>query len=126
MDLGIRGRRALVMASSQGLGRACATALAAEGCDEYVNGRHPAKLEAVAQEIRARTGVEVIPVVADLNTESGRAALISACPADCRGTSWGPRFGLPWQAARQSASRLPSTIRALMKTAAPDAAWPTY
>lgn len=80
MDLGIAGRTALVCASSQGLGKACALALAQEGVDVFVNGRDAAKLEAAADEIRRATGVRVTPVVADLNTEAGRAALLAACP----------------------------------------------
>jgi 3-oxoacyl-[acyl-carrier protein] reductase len=80
MDLGIRGRRAIVCASSRGLGRACARALAAEGVDVVVNGRDSAQLDATAAEIRAATGVRVDAVVADLCTEEGRAKLLAACP----------------------------------------------
>lgn len=80
MDLGIRGRKALVCASSQGLGLACATALAQEGCEVWLNGRDAARLEAAAQALRAATGAVVHAVVADLNAESGRAALLAACP----------------------------------------------
>ena len=53
MDLGITGRRALVCASSQGLGQACALALAQEGCEVFINGRQADKLEAAAQTLRA-------------------------------------------------------------------------
>ncbi|MDE2396310.1 MAG: SDR family oxidoreductase [Burkholderiales bacterium] len=81
MDLGIRGRTALVCASSQGLGQACALALAQEGCRVFINGRDAAKLEAAAAGLRAATGAEVVPVAADLDTEAGRAALVAACPA---------------------------------------------
>lgn len=80
MDLGIAGRRALVCASSRGLGRACARALAAEGVEIVVNGRDAAQLEATAAEIRRESGVAVIAVAADLCTEEGRAALLAACP----------------------------------------------
>jgi 3-oxoacyl-[acyl-carrier protein] reductase len=80
MDLGISGRRALVCASSRGLGRACARALAAEGAEIVVNGRDAARLEATAGEIRRESGVRVTAVVADLCTEAGRAALLAACP----------------------------------------------
>ncbi|MDE2453551.1 MAG: SDR family NAD(P)-dependent oxidoreductase, partial [Burkholderiales bacterium] len=79
MDLGIRGRTALVCASSQGLGQACALALAQEGCRVFINGRDAAKLEAAAAGLRAATGAEVVPVAADLDTEAGRAALVAAC-----------------------------------------------
>jgi len=79
MDLGLSGKTALVCASSQGLGRACATALAEEGVAVFINGRDQVKLENTAAEIRALTKVEVTPVAADLNTEAGRAALLAAC-----------------------------------------------
>jgi 3-oxoacyl-[acyl-carrier protein] reductase len=80
MDLGIAGRRALVCASSRGLGRACARALAAEGVEVVINGRDAARVEATAEEVRRESGVRVTPVVADLCTEEGRAALLAACP----------------------------------------------
>ena len=80
MELGIAGRRALVCASSRGLGRACARALAAEGVEIVVNGRDTARLEATADEIRRESGVPVTAVVADLCTKEGRAALLAACP----------------------------------------------
>ncbi len=79
MDLGIAGRRAIVCASSQGLGRACALALAREGCEVFINGRDGARLAATAAEITQLTGATVHPVVADLNDAAGRAALIAAC-----------------------------------------------
>jgi 3-oxoacyl-[acyl-carrier protein] reductase len=80
MDLGIAGRRALVCASSRGLGRACARALAAEGVELVLNGRDAARLEATAREIRRESGVRVVAVAADLDTEEGRAALLAAAP----------------------------------------------
>ena len=80
MDLGIKGRKAIVCASSQGLGLACATALAREGCVVFVNGRDLSRLEKAAAAIEAATGVRATPVVADINTESGRAQLVAACP----------------------------------------------
>jgi 3-oxoacyl-[acyl-carrier protein] reductase len=80
MDLGIAGRRALVCASSSGLGRACARALAAEGVEIVVNGRDAARLEAAAEAIRRESNVRVTAVVADLCSEEGRAALLAACP----------------------------------------------
>lgn len=79
MDLGIGGRRALIMASSQGLGRACAMALAAEGCEIVVNGRDAGKLERTAAEIRDATGAKVTAVVADVTTPEGREQLLAAC-----------------------------------------------
>ena len=80
MDLGIAGKKAIVCASSQGLGRACALALAEEGVSVVINGRDAAKLEATAAEIRRVTEVRVIPMVADINTADGQSALLQACP----------------------------------------------
>jgi len=80
MDLGITGRKAIVCASSRGLGKACATALAREGVAVVVNGRDPERLEETAAGIRAATGAPVTAVAADLCTEEGRARLVAACP----------------------------------------------
>jgi 3-oxoacyl-[acyl-carrier protein] reductase len=80
MDLGLKGRKAIVCASSKGLGRACAQSLAEAGCSVVVNGRTAAQVEQTAREIAASTGVLTIPVVADVGTPEGRAALIGACP----------------------------------------------
>ncbi len=80
MELGIAGRRALVCASSKGLGKACALALVAEGVDVVINGRTPETLEAAAAEARALGGGAVRAVCADVTTEAGRAALLEACP----------------------------------------------
>ncbi|MFW5655782.1 MAG: SDR family oxidoreductase [Roseicyclus sp.] len=78
MDLGIRGRRALVCASSKGLGRGCAEALAGEGVDLILNARGAEALEATAAAIRAAHGVSVTAVAADITTEAGRAAVLAA------------------------------------------------
>lgn len=80
MDLGLQGRRAIVCASSRGLGKACARALAAEGVDVVINGRDPERLAATAAELRAATSVAVTAVAADVATEAGRALLLAACP----------------------------------------------
>lgn len=80
MDLGLRGRKAIVCASSKGLGRACAIALAREGVDVVVNGRTPETVRATAAEIRAAYPVRVSEAVGDVATEAGRAALLAACP----------------------------------------------
>ena len=80
MDLGIQGRTALVCASSQGLGYACALALAQEGCHVFINARNQTRLLAAAVELGRLTGARVTPIQADINTEAGRAALIVACP----------------------------------------------
>jgi 3-oxoacyl-[acyl-carrier protein] reductase len=80
MDLGIGGRRAVVCASSAGLGKACALALAREGCRVVVNGRNEARLGTAVHEIAELTGGNIVGVTADLNTVTGRAALVAACP----------------------------------------------
>ena len=80
MDLGIGGRQAIVCASSRGLGRGCAMALAEAGCDVVINGRNVEKLEATATAIRSATGAKVIAVAADVATAEGQAALLRACP----------------------------------------------
>lgn len=80
MDLGIKGRKAVVCASSQGLGLACATSLAREGCMIFINGRDESRLDKAVAEIEAATGMRAAPVAADINTEAGRAKLIAACP----------------------------------------------
>jgi len=81
MDLGIAGRKAIVCASSRGLGRACARALAQAGCEVVINGRDAKTLEATAAELRQATGAKVTPVRADVATADGQAALLAACPA---------------------------------------------
>ena len=80
MDLGISGKRAIVCASSRGLGRGCAMALAAAGCDLVINGRDEAVLKATAEEIADLHGVKVTPVAADVSSADGQRALLAACP----------------------------------------------
>ena len=80
MDLGIKGRKALVCASTQGLGLACATSLALEGCEVFINGRQADKVRQVASELARQTGAVVHGVAADITTEAGRTALLAACP----------------------------------------------
>jgi 3-oxoacyl-[acyl-carrier protein] reductase len=81
MDLGIRGRTAIICASSQGLGRGCAQALAEAGAAVVINGRNQGLLEQTAQHIRDSTGASVTAVLADISTPEGQAALLAACPA---------------------------------------------
>jgi 3-oxoacyl-[acyl-carrier protein] reductase len=81
MDLGIRGKNALVCASSKGLGKACATALAKEGADVWICGRTAQTLEQAAEEIREAGGGNVEFLVADVTSDAGRDALLHACPA---------------------------------------------
>jgi 3-oxoacyl-[acyl-carrier protein] reductase len=80
VDLGIRGRTAIVCGSSRGLGRACAESLAREGVHIVLNGRTADTLEATAAHIASTYGVTVTPVLADVDTDEGRAALLAACP----------------------------------------------
>ena len=81
MDLGIKGRSAIVCASSQGLGKACSLALAQEGANVIINGRDANKLSTTADEIRKITNVKVTAVAADINTEAGRNTLLGSCDA---------------------------------------------
>ena len=74
VDLGIRGRKALLSGASRGLGRACAFALAREGVDVTIVARKRDALEKTGAEIAAATGVKVTPVAADITTGAGRAA----------------------------------------------------
>ncbi len=78
MDLGIHGKRALVCASSKGLGLGCAQALAEAGVDLVMNARGAEALDAAADAIRARFGVSVTEVAADITTEAGRAKVLEA------------------------------------------------
>jgi len=78
MDLGISGKRALVCASSKGLGRGCAEALAAAGVELVLNARGAEALEMTAQAIRDAHGVAVTTVAADITTEAGRAEVLEA------------------------------------------------
>jgi 3-oxoacyl-[acyl-carrier protein] reductase len=81
VDLGIAGRKALLSGASRGLGKACAMALAKEGVDLTVVARTRDVLDQTCLEIRAATGVAVLPIVGDITTEAGRQAAIAACPA---------------------------------------------
>src|SRR6266496_111405 len=80
MDLGIRGRRALLSGASRGLGRACAFALAQEGVDITIVARRREALEKTGAEIAAATAVKVTTVAADITTGAGRSAALAACP----------------------------------------------
>ena len=80
MDLGIAGRKALVCASSKGLGRACAFALAKAGCDVVISGRSAERLTRTAEELRCTTGATVREVAGDLDDSRTRETLIAACP----------------------------------------------
>ena len=78
MDLGIKGRRALICASSKGLGKGCAEALAAEGVDLVLNARGSEALAATADRLRSQYGVRVTAVAADVTSESGQQTVLDA------------------------------------------------
>ena len=82
MDLHLAGRKAIICASSKGLGHACATALLAEGVDVVINGRDRATLEAAGERLRAThpASGRVTTVQGDVTTPTGRQALLVACP----------------------------------------------
>jgi 3-oxoacyl-[acyl-carrier protein] reductase len=80
MDLGLKGRTAIVCASSRGLGKACALSLAREGVSVIINGRDEAVLKAARDEIVKATGGNVTAIAADVGTREGQDALLAACP----------------------------------------------
>ena len=80
MDLGIKGKKAIVCASSKGLGKACATSLVQEGVDVVINSRNEIDLKEIQTKLSLLKAGKVDYVVADLNTEQGRDNLISSCP----------------------------------------------
>ncbi|VVE78275.1 SDR family oxidoreductase [Pandoraea sputorum] len=80
MDLGIKGRTALVCGASKGLGRACAQALAEAGVNVVIVARTADALNATAADIRTATGVTVTAVACDITTPEGRAQALAACP----------------------------------------------
>lgn len=79
MDLGIKGRKALLTGASRGLGKACALALAHEGVDVTIVGRTRETLDKTVAELAA-TGVKATGVATDISSPSGRAAALAACP----------------------------------------------
>jgi 3-oxoacyl-[acyl-carrier protein] reductase len=81
MDLGIRGRTALVCAASKGLGKGCAMSLAREGVNLVITARGREELEDTAQSLRKSFGVDVAAVAGDIATAEGRAAALAACPS---------------------------------------------
>ncbi|HMA88659.1 MAG TPA: SDR family oxidoreductase [Burkholderiales bacterium] len=80
MDLGIRGKTALVCAASKGLGKGCALALAREGVNVVITARGKEALDATAEEIRKASGVKVTAIAGDITSPDGRAAALAACP----------------------------------------------
>ncbi|MBI3371617.1 MAG: SDR family oxidoreductase [Betaproteobacteria bacterium] len=80
MDLGIRGKSAIVCGASKGLGKGCAAALARDGANLVINSRGREALEATAEEIRRDCGVMVAAIACDVTTPEGRVQLLAACP----------------------------------------------
>lgn len=80
MDLGIRGKRALVNGGSAGMGRGAALALAREGCEVFISARGAERLEDTCRAIAQETGAKVHPLVADHASDAGRAAILAAIP----------------------------------------------
>jgi 3-oxoacyl-[acyl-carrier protein] reductase len=80
MDLGIRGRKAIVNGGSAGMGRGSVLALAGEGVELYVSARGEGRLVRACEEIAAETGASVTPIVADHSTDEGREKILSHCP----------------------------------------------
>ncbi|MGE0312681.1 MAG: SDR family oxidoreductase [Lautropia sp.] len=80
MDLGIKGKWAIVCAASKGLGYGYARSLAGEGVNLVMNARTAETLAESADRVKAETGVEVIAVAADITTEAGRSQVLAAAP----------------------------------------------
>ena len=80
MDLGLAGKKAIVCASSKGLGKACALSLAREGVEVIINARTASELEATADEIRRETKATILAIACDVTSSEGQNELLSACP----------------------------------------------
>lgn len=80
MDLGISGKKAIVCASSRGLGKGCAMHLAQADCDVVINGRDEAVTNQTAEELSQLGKGTITPVLADVSTHEGQAAVLAACP----------------------------------------------
>ena len=80
MDLGVNGKKAIVCASSKGLGKACAKALMEEGVSVVINARGEEQLSETYKELSKIDKDRVSMVVADLNTEEGREIIVESCP----------------------------------------------
>ena len=80
MDLNIKGKTAIMAGGSAGMGRATAERLAEAGANLFITARGEERLTKAAEEITAKYGASVAPVVADSSTDEGREALFAACP----------------------------------------------
>lgn len=80
MDLGIKGRKAIVNGASAGMGKSSVLALAREGVELFVSARGESRLFAAWEEITAKTGARITPIVADHSSDEGRERILAACP----------------------------------------------
>jgi len=80
MDLGLRGRKAIVNGGSAGMGRSAALALAREGAEVFVSARGEDRLVQACAEIVAETGARVTPICTDHSSPEGRERILAACP----------------------------------------------
>ena len=80
MDLGIKGRKAIVNGGSAGMGKGSVRALAQEGCELFVSARGEERLEKACEEIVKETGANITPIVADHSSDEGRERILAACP----------------------------------------------
>jgi 3-oxoacyl-[acyl-carrier protein] reductase len=81
MDLGIKGRWAILAGSSRGLGRACAESIAREGVNVVINGRTKEDVDIAIAELTSRYGIEALGVVGDSSTNNVQDDLLAVCPA---------------------------------------------
>ena len=110
MDLNISGKSAIICASSKGLGKACALALAKEGVKVCISGRHQDSLDSAATEITTAGGGEVQSVLADVTTDEGREALLAACPAPALAIVWNTSIMPVTVPSRPSNGEIPTTV----------------
>ncbi len=80
MDLGIKGRWAILAGSSRGLGRACAESIAREGVNVVINGRTQTDIDVAVEELTSRYGIKAMGVMGDSATSSVQDELMVACP----------------------------------------------
>ena len=85
MEFGLKGKRAIVLAASRGLGYACALGLAREGCDLVIGSRSQERIDAAASRIRAETGVTVHATAMDVGSADGVTALVDTCVRELGG-----------------------------------------
>ena len=80
MDLGIDEKKAIVCASSKGLGKACAKSLLEEGVSVIINGRNEDTLKKTHKELSMINKDKVSMIIGDLDTDEGRKAILNSCP----------------------------------------------